>query len=62
MATNYDLLKKEGIFDGGQSLAPEQQQQLEDLTYEEVQALISIKKKLSKFDWPIQNVVLPRMF
>lgn len=62
MATNYDLLNDEGIFDGGENLTPEQKQQIEDLTNDEVQALIAIKKKLSKFDWPIQNIVLPRMF
>ena len=62
MATNYDLLQNEGIFEGGDDLTPEQKQQIDDLSYEEVQALIAIKKKLSKFYWPIHQPVAPRMF
>jgi hypothetical protein len=62
MATNFDLLKGEKIIDDGDGLTPEQKQQLEDLTPDEVQALIAIKKKLSKFTWPIQTVIMPRMF
>jgi hypothetical protein len=62
VATNYDLLKNAGIFDGGDELTPEQQQELENLSADEVQALISIKKKLTKFDWPIRHIVRARMF
>ncbi|RWP65817.1 aroma-sacti cluster domain-containing protein [Mesorhizobium sp.] len=61
MASNLDVLKDADIFDEGAGLTDEQKQQIEDLSQEEVQALIDIKKKLSKFTWPIQTVILPRM-
>jgi hypothetical protein len=62
MATNYDLLKGADIIDDGKGLTDEQRQQLEDLSPDEIQALIAIKKKLSKFNWPIQTIIMPRMF
>lgn len=55
------MLKDAQIFDDGAGLTDEQKKQVEDLTKEEVQALIDIKKKLAKFTWPIQTVILPRM-
>jgi hypothetical protein len=59
--TNFDQLKDAGILDDGQGLTDEQKRQLEDLTPEELQSLIDIKKKLPGFEWPIQTVIKPRM-
>ncbi|MBD9451039.1 hypothetical protein IB244_05560 [Rhizobium sp. RHZ02] len=60
-SANYDKLKQAKVFDDEQQMADEQKKQLEDLTSQEVKALIDIKAKLDKFEWPIKTVKKPTM-
>ncbi|KWV60240.1 hypothetical protein AS026_00080 [Rhizobium altiplani] len=60
-SANYDKLKQAKVFDDEQQMADEQKKQLEDLTPQEVKALIDIKAKLDKFEWPIKTVKKPTM-
>lgn len=60
-SANYEKLKKAKVFDDEQQMADEQKKQLEDLTPQEVKALIDIKAKLDKFEWPIKTVKKPTM-
>lgn len=52
-----ERLVEEGVLDT-YGLSAEQQEAINNLTEEEIQALISIKEKLSEFSWPIR----PMMF
>ncbi|MEK1871633.1 MAG: aroma-sacti cluster domain-containing protein [Rhizobium altiplani] len=60
-SANYEKLKQAKVFDDEQQMADEQKKQLEDLTPQEVKALIDIKAKLDKFEWPIKTVKKPTM-
>lgn len=60
-SANYEKLKQAKVFDDEQQMADEQKKQLEDLTSQEVKALIDIKAKLDKFEWPIKTVKKPTM-
>lgn len=59
MAVQKDMvsrLSEEGILDST-NLSDEHRQMINNLTDEEIQALISIKKKLSFFSWPIKPLM-----
>lgn len=56
-------LQAAGILREDHGLTDAQVKQLESLSDDEVGALMDIKKKLTKFDWPLGTVVVkPQMF
>ncbi len=59
--SNYDKLKAAKVFDDEGQMAAQQKTQLETLSNQEVKALIDIKAKLDKFEWPVKGTVKPTM-
>jgi hypothetical protein len=56
-------LQAAGILHEDHGLSDAQIKQLESLSEDEISALVDIKKKLTKFDWPLGTVVVkPQMF
>ncbi|MEM6463308.1 MAG: hypothetical protein AAF724_15465 [Pseudomonadota bacterium] len=58
----FQTLKDQGILDDGEGYTEDMKKELESLSDEEMEALISIKKKLGSFTWPLQSVIKPQMF
>jgi hypothetical protein len=58
VAANLDQLKQAQVLEE-EGLTDEHKQQIEDLSQDEIDALINIKKKLTKFTWPIRNDIEP---